>query len=57
MHLLPFVNDSRKIGGGEQVGHTVPTMLFTWDQYSPLLLEGIASLSSVSISQMAVLKC
>lgn len=37
------------------MGHTVPTTLFTWDQYSPLLLEGILSLSSVSFSQMAVL--
>lgn len=58
MHLLPIYKWQQRDLCWEQVGHSVPTMLFTWDQHSPLLLlEGILSLSSVSISQMAELKC
>lgn len=55
MHLLSICKWQQRDQCGEQVGHCVPTMLFSWDRHSPLLLEGILSLSSVSISQMGVL--
>lgn len=53
MHLLSICKWQWRDWCGEQVGHSVPTMLFAQDQHLPLLLEGILSHSYVSISQMA----